>query len=136
MSLAHYLFAFRHKTFGPAVQVDNQCSAFISHDRAAYDFPFSLDKFGINAISFVGPYLLDNHLLGGLGGDSAELLYIDLNIILIGSNLSSAAVDAYNYITIRLAKMLSRCLNHCFFQVNKYRFLIDVFVASNILNDS
>jgi len=136
MCLAHYLFAFWHKGFRPAVQVNNHCSAFVSYNRTAYDFALSLNELGIDTVSLVSTYLLYHHLFGGLGGDSAETFYIDFLVVFKGRDLTGIAVDAYYYIAFRLTKVLPRCRDHSFFQVHKYRFLLDVFIAGNVFHDS
>ena len=105
MRLSHYLFAFRHKAFSPVAQIDNECSAFIPHSRATYDFPFSLDKLGIDAVPFISPYFLYHYLFGGLSGDSTEAPYIDLFIILGGRYLSGVSVDVHGYFALLLAKV-------------------------------
>ena len=136
MSLAHYLFPFRHKPFCPVAQINNQCSTFVSHDRAAYDFTFSLDKLRIDTIPFVGPYLLYHYLLGCLSGDAAELPYIDFFIVLEGVDLPGGPVDIDDYFALRLTKMLPDRRDHSFFQIHKHGFPVDIFIACNVIHDS
>ena len=100
------------------------------------DFTFSLDEFGIDTISLISSYFLYHYLLSRLSRDSAELLYVDLFGVLKGGNLAGIAVDMHNYFTVRLAKMLSDCRDHSFFQIGKYGFFVNVLIACNVVNDS
>ena len=120
MRLTHYLLGFWHKTLCPTVQANNQSAAFISHRRTAYDLPFSLNKLSKYTLSLIRSYLLDHYLFSCLSRNSAELLYINWLVVLNGTDIARGSVNMYDYLAVRLAKMLANRRDHSIFQIDKY----------------
>src|SRR6185369_9866261 len=58
--------------FAPA-QIDDDVAVFHALDRAVDDLADAIDVLVVHALALGIAHLLDDHLLGGLGGDAAEL---------------------------------------------------------------
>ena len=136
MCLAHYLLTPWQNGFNSLIEADYNRASFITNHASAGDGAFSLAELGIYALSLVSADFLYHYLLGSLGRDSSELLYIYLLAFLESRDLAGGPVNVDHHVTFRLTEVLSRGRNHSLLQVKEYRFLVDVPVACYVLDDS
>ena len=102
----------------------------------SYDLAPALDIFVVDTLTLVRTDLLDHHLLGRLGRNTAQLLDVNDLIAPGCQHLSGLPVNLNHNLSIRIAKVLAHGRNHCLFEISEYRLLVDILVSSDIFNYS